>query len=161
MKLVIGLLLLPNLIVAESDAHLTAFDCSNPKDSKFVQHRSCDYSHHGHDKTQDMVIMQIQKVKNISGFGCRVTKTVESSYCGVYGHNKHTGQNIHQRRMLINRAQCLELVQTKKWTKDGQDIPLQMNSVNHLSYYNKGQISISFVYVVFILDCFFSSVFPE
>ena len=81
-QLTVLLLLMSGSTVLSNDT-LDAFDCSQPKNSKYISHQECRKSMNILERKK-FSIVQTKVASKIKGFICKGFKTAEVSYCGAY-----------------------------------------------------------------------------
>ena len=75
-----------------TDDTFIAFDCTEPQNTEFFDHKIC-HKHSDRLVKQEFVIVQAKMVEKITGHMCERTITAQAGYCGRYSHDKFTGED--------------------------------------------------------------------
>ena len=132
-------LLLVMIYNARTDDTFIAFDCTEPQNTEFFDHKIC-HKHSDRLVKQEFVIVQARMVEKITGHMCEGTITTQSGYCGRYSHNKFTGEDRFDIPMIFTQETCRRMIEEEIFDTGDQSLKMKVGAINNIQVFTHGGV---------------------
>ena len=134
--------LIANITICMAWDIMSAYNCNNPTNVKFVTHDKCKKETH-QESNRLFTLIQTDSISNISAVQCKVEETSITRYCGAYSHQKTVGEDIYNMPRLISPEECHRLVKERTVMIGDKTHALEINKINYVKGFTHGGVSYS------------------